>query len=98
LALAELKLEEAQAYPLALGGRFSADQLASVLSPLFKIRKTSRLNAKGYELIARAWSASATKPSLRNLEVLDEGIKLYPFNAELVQMSSQTHLKWGYAN
>ena len=95
-ALAELRLEEAGAHPQAPGARFSADQLASVLSPLFVTRKSSRLDAKGYQLIAKAWFQSAEKPSLRNLAVLDEGLKLYPFDSELADDSSKTYERWGY--
>ena len=95
-ALAELRLEEARSHPQAQGGHFDPDQLASVLTPLFETRKISRLDAKGYELVAEAWSESAKKPSLRNLAVLKEGIRLYPFDSELAAESSKTYAQWGY--
>jgi hypothetical protein len=68
------------------------------LKPLFEVRKKTRLDSTGYVLIAEAWSSSATKPSILNLAVLEEGIKLYPFDSALALSAARTYAQWGYAS
>jgi hypothetical protein len=95
--LAQINLAEAKAHPDTSIGKLSANQTASVLKPLFEVRRKTRLDSKGYILIAEAWSSSAEKPSLPNLAVLEEGIGLYPFDSALALSAARTYALWGYA-
>lgn len=94
--LAQINLDEAKSHPGAANGKLSAQQVAAVLKPLFAVRKKTRLDAKGYLLIAEAWSNSAERPVLANLEALNEGIRLYPFDSALILSSATTFAHCGY--
>jgi hypothetical protein len=96
VALARLRLKDAREHSDSQGRELSADQLAKVLRPLFAIRKQAYLNAEGYRLIAEAWSQSKIKPTLPNLAVLQEGLELYPFDANLILSTTQVYFHWGF--
>jgi hypothetical protein len=98
VALAQLNYENALQKAAVKGGPLSADQIASVLKPLFAVRTRARLEAKGYILIANAWSHSVQKPTLLNLEVLREGMGLYPFESALILSSAKVYAQWGFAS
>ncbi len=95
--LARILFDEARGHPGSADGKFSAQQIAAVLKPLFAVRRKTRLDAKGYLLIAEAWSNSAVRPSLPNLGALNEGLRLYPFDSALILAAARTYLQWGYA-
>jgi hypothetical protein len=97
VALAQLRFKAAKEHPSGAGGRFSAQQAADVLRPLFAVRKRARLSAAGYRLVAEVWSQCVDKPSLSNLGVLAEGMRLYPFESALLVASVETYAQWGYA-
>jgi len=96
LDLAHLILEEARAHPAAANGKFSAEQTAAILKPLFAVRQRTRLEARGYLLIAEAWKESADRPLPAHLAALDEGIRLYPFDSELCASAAKVYAQWGY--
>ncbi|HZZ17800.1 MAG TPA: hypothetical protein VFE25_00430, partial [Opitutaceae bacterium] len=77
-------------------GNLTADQLARVLNLLFVARKRWGLASDGYNLIADAWTASAVRPIPGNLEVLKEGLVLYPFDAALRINAAKCYKFWGY--
>jgi hypothetical protein len=96
--LARLALDEAKAHPEAQAGRFSARQVAGILGPLFAIRKSQGFGPDGYRLIAEAWAMSAAKPQSANLAVLNAGLALYPFDADLCYAAAVVYGQWGYAS
>jgi len=96
LDLAALNYNAARAHPGAAKGKFNELQTAAVLKPLFAIRSRTRLDAKGYLLIAEAWGQCAAKPNLKNLAVLYEGMEQYPFDPGLLLSSAETFAQWGY--
>jgi hypothetical protein len=81
--LARLRLAEALAKPAA-SGKLDVTQMASVLTPLFEARKLPPPLPETYDVIAAAWAQSAAKPALDNLAVLDEGIRAFPRDSELL--------------
>jgi hypothetical protein len=93
--LSRIRLESARAHPSSPLG-ISADQLASVLRPLFTSRKMATLPVEGYELISEAWSLCAVRPALPNLAVLAEGLRLYPLDETLAAATAATYSHWGY--
>ena len=78
LELAVLRMDAAGPKP------FSPPALSYALTPLFTARKLGPALPEVYEAIARAWSRSATDPSAANLGVLDEGVRLFPTDSELI--------------
>jgi hypothetical protein len=96
VALARLRLAEATAKPAA-GDKLSAAQLAAVLTPLFEARKLAPPLPETYELIAAAWAQSAANPTPDNLGVLDEGIRAFPRDSELLLNSAQLYVRAGAA-
>ena len=96
VTLAQLNFDEALAHPGTEDGKFNAQQTATVLKPLFDVRKRARLESAGYLLIAEVWLHSVEKPSLRNLAVLQEGMELYPFDSALGSAVGRVYAQWGY--
>ncbi len=90
VALARLRLAEATARPSA-NGKLGAAQMAAVLTPLFDARKLPPALPETYELIAAAWSQSATAPTPENLGVLDEGIRAFPRDSEMLYAAAQLY-------
>ncbi len=76
--LARLRLAAAQARPEAADGKLSAAQVAGVLEPLRLARSQPPALAATYELLGAAWSASETAPTAAQLELLREGLRLFP--------------------
>jgi hypothetical protein len=96
LTLARLNLDAALAKPEGHDGMFSADQVAAILTPLFSVIKRWNLDIRGYRLIAETWSHSGAKPSLANLQVLESGLKRYPFDSSLLYSTATVYARWGY--
>ncbi len=96
LALAQLNRDAASTQPGVDNGKFSPTQVAAILTPLFTVIRNWKLDVGGYLLIADAWSRSATKPSLANLQVLMEGLHRYPFDSSLLCATAELYAQWGY--
>jgi hypothetical protein len=84
---ARIRLDACLAIPAGKNGKLNDSQLASVLEPLFQARKLQPPIPETYELIAEAWSKSDARPSKENLLVLDEGIKHFPRQSQLLVRS-----------
>jgi hypothetical protein len=93
--LAELRLAASKAAPRGANGRLDGEQVASVLTPLFKARNFPPPLAETYQLIADAWAASAVQPSPANLGVLDEGIRRFPRQSQLLMQTAQLYQQIG---
>ena len=96
IALAQLNRDAALAKPGIDSGKFTATQVAAILTPLFIVINKWNLGVAGYLLIAEAWSHSAAKPTLANLEVLADGLHRYPFDSSLLFAAAEVYAQWGY--
>jgi len=97
IALSRLNRAVALAKPAGYEGRWSATQVAAVLTPLFTVIKNWKLEVGGYLLIADAWAHSGAKPSLANLQVLLDGLHRYPLESSLRASTADVYAKWGYS-
>jgi hypothetical protein len=96
LELARLRLTEALAAPAGTGGKLSANQTVTVFTPLFTARPLQPALVDTYRLIARAWAHCESLPTRAHLAVLDEGVVLFPRDAELVHQTAELYLARGW--
>lgn len=80
--LARLRLAEAQAKPEA-GSKLSSAQVARVIEPLRLARSQPPPLPETYALLGDAWTASSIPPPTAHLELLQEGLRLFPHDAGL---------------
>jgi hypothetical protein len=97
LELARLRLEEQRAHPADPAGKLSAAQTADVLAPLLIARRQSPALPQVFGLVAQTWAISAVAPQREDLAVLDEGAKLFPQHAELVQLAAMFYFDRGFS-
>lgn len=83
LELARLRLAEASA-EAGPDGKLDLRQTVAVLEPLFVAREQPPALAEVYDLIAEVWQRSAGRPAKDNLEVLVEGVRIFPEDAGLL--------------
>ncbi len=95
LELAKMRFAEAAAKPAEAKDRFSAEQTAAVLTPLFMARTQPPPLAETYELIAEAWARSVITPGADHLGVLDEGLRFFPRNSALVYATAVQKMRAG---
>jgi hypothetical protein len=96
LTLAELRYHEFQTQAEGPSGKLSAAQVKAVLDPLFATRSRSPAMLETYHLIAEVWSQSAERPSLRDLAVLDDGVKSFWTDATLAAADTKLREQWAY--
>ena len=96
--LARLRLDEARANPAAPAKKLSADQLTSVLKPLFVARSLPPARPEVYELIAAAWLAAEPSPSQEQLAPLTEGLKRFPRHTGLIYNTAALYARLNNAN
>jgi len=94
--LAQLRYDAALSHPTGPQGKLSADQLASVLGPLFVARQQPPAMVETYRLMAKAWSQSAIKPTKEHLAVLDEGMMFFWPDKGLAEAVNALRSQWGY--
>ena len=94
LELARLRYAAALAKPAA-EGKFDAAQTATVLTPLFTARTQPPPLQEVYELIGDAWTHCSLTPTAAHLGVLDEGVKMFPRDAQLVYADAALKAKAG---
>jgi len=94
-ALARRRLDSALAHPARPDGKLDQPQLAEVLRYVFEARKFPPLLPETYHVAADAWAASATQPKTANLAVLDEGLKAFPRDSELVMKGARLYASIG---
>lgn len=88
-------------YKAALGPngddrKLNDDQLAAVLEPLFTARTQPPPLADVYNLIAEAWSHSATKPTHDQFAVLLEGVRIFPRDPNLLMSAALLATRGGF--
>jgi len=94
LELARLRYADALAKPAA-GTLLDSNQTAGVLTPLFTARTQPPPLPEIYQLIGDAWSHCALIPTAAHLGVLDEGVRLFPRDAQLVYTNAALKVKAG---
>ncbi len=93
LELARLRRE---ALPAASNKALSTDQTRDLLAPLFVARGLSPRIADVYIEIATVWEHSVVKPTRSHLAVLDEGVRIFPFNTDVIYRSASLLAKHGF--
>ena len=91
---ARARLTEFKADP-GPDGKLTPTQMSAVLTPLFKARNFPPPLPDTYELIAEAWAASSVPAKPEHLGVLDEGVRQFPRNSELLYRTAQLHQQAG---
>jgi hypothetical protein len=94
--LARLRFAEFSANPAGSSGGFSVSQAADVLRPLFAARAEPPPLPEVYQLIADVWSRTDTTPTRGHLAVIDEGVRLFPRQTELVVRGAELNLRHGF--
>ncbi|MDQ5981052.1 MAG: hypothetical protein QG602_4030 [Verrucomicrobiota bacterium] len=76
-------------------GKLTQQQLAAVLSPLFKARSLPPPLPELYETIAETWALSSVSPKPEHLAVLDEGVRRFPRDSALLHQTSLLYQRIG---
>jgi hypothetical protein len=76
-------------------GKLTQQQLAAVLGPLFKARNLPPPLPELYETIAEGWTLSSIAPKPEHLAVLDEGVRRFPRESDLVYQVALLHRQIG---
>jgi len=76
-------------------GKLTTVQMSAVLGPLFKARSFPPPLPETYELIAEAWAASSVPPKPEHLAVLDEGVRRFPRDSELIYRTAKLYQQAG---
>lgn len=96
LELGRLRLAAAKTKPGAANGKLTSEQTADVLTPLFNARQRPPHLAEVYTLIAETWSASINPPQREHLEVVIEGVRLFPQDVQLLTQATLLAAKRGF--
>lgn len=71
-------------------------QVDAVLTPLLAAREQDPPLPEVYQMIAAVWAASAQPPTREQLSVLEEGVRLFPRDTELVHRTAELNLRHGF--
>ena len=94
LELMRLRREKIHAQ---IGGRpLTPAHVKELLEPLFVAKSLRPIMADVYREIAYVWENSATPPRRDHLAVLDEGMTLFPANADLAHRSAALFARHGF--
>lgn len=96
LELARMRYADALAQPQEAGGKFSPQQMAGILRPLFAARTQPPPLIEVYELIADTWAQSAVAPTHEHLAVVAEGVRIFLRNPRFVYRAAQLHAQYGF--
>ncbi len=96
VAQARLRLADFKADP-GPDGKLTSVQVSSVLTPLFKARDYPPRLPETYETIAEVWAQSAVAPKPEHLGVLDEGVRNFPRDSDLLYRTAKLYQQAGAA-
>ena len=91
---ARLRLTEFKAEP-GPDGKLTQPQVAAVLTPLFKARDYPPRLPETYETIAEVWTLSSVAPKPEHLAVLDEGVRQFPRQSDLLYRVAKLYQQAG---
>ena len=92
------RLRFAQYQAANRGGALNATQLADVLGPLFAAVKLPQQLSGVYLEIAHAWENTTVTPQRDHIGALEQGIRIFPRNGELIVRTAALLIKHGYKN
>jgi hypothetical protein len=96
VAQARMRLAEFKADP-GPDGKLTDRQVSAVLTPLFKARDHPPRLPEMYETIAEVWALSSASPKPEHLGVLDEGVRQFPRNSDLLYRTARLYQQAGAA-
>jgi hypothetical protein len=96
VAQARMRLAEFKADP-GPDGKLTDRQVSAVLTPLFKARDHPPRLPELYETIAEVWALSSASPKPEHLGVLDEGVRQFPRNSDLLYRTARLYQQAGAA-
>ncbi len=76
--------------------KLGVDRVAILLKLLFKAKSLNPPLPEVYEAIASVWRESSVEPSRGHLQVLDQGLVLFPYDSELFLLDAQLYTRIGY--
>jgi hypothetical protein len=94
--LARLRFAAADASPEGKDGGLSVDQVSKIFTPLFAVREQAPPMPEVYELIAQVWGRSAFRPTRGHLDVLEDGVRLFPRRTVLIYRTAQLYADQGF--
>jgi hypothetical protein len=74
------------------------EQASTVFTPLAAARAQDPPLAEVYTLIADVWAACAQAPTRDQLAVLEQGVRSFPRDAELVYRTAALNVRHGHAD
>lgn len=80
----------------AAGPRLTSEQASDVLALLAAVRTQEPPLAEVYTLIAEVWAACAQAPTREQLAVLEQGVRLFPRNTDLVYRTAELNVRHGF--
>lgn len=95
--LARLRFAEAGLHPEREGGRLSVTQMAAIFTPLFAARDQVPAIPEIYDLIAQVWARASVRPTRGHLDVLEDGVRLFPRRSALVYQAAVLYADYGFA-
>lgn len=90
VTLAQQRLGEART-AAGPGGKLTTQEVGAILTPLFKARSFPPPLPEVYELIAATWEISSVPAKPEHLGVLDEGVRQFPRNSELLYRTARLY-------
>ncbi len=94
--LARLRFAAADAAPEGASHGLSVAQIAHVFTPLFAAREQLPHFPEVYELIGQVWQRAAFRPTRGHLDVLEDGVRLFPRRSPLVLQAATLYAAHGY--
>jgi hypothetical protein len=82
----------------AAGSRLTLEQAKEMLAPLEVARAQEPPLAEAYTLIAEIWAACAQAPTREQLAVLEQGVRLFPRNTDLVYRTAELNVRQGFSD
>lgn len=79
----------------AAGRKLTMNEVQAVLAPLLQGLRDAPPLAEAYTLMANVWLQSASRPTAAELQVLEEGARLFPGAAGLVMKAIHLHVSGG---
>ena len=96
LELARLRFAAAGAPRSDAGPGLAPAQAQSVLAPLVAAREQDPPLVDAYTLMADVWTACAQPPTRADLTLLEEGVRMFPRDRELVLRTAALNLRLGH--
>lgn len=94
--LARLRYLEARKKSELPGGKLTTAQAAAILQPLASARRQQPPLLEAYTLAAEVWARTDLALTRRELEVLDEGVQFFPWDARFIYQTAWLNVQHGF--